>query len=223
MREHRVERDVCCIGGVHSYEFGQLQRSTDSELFAAAKQLARDDNRCADGNWRGGRAERDAGAWERLFPPTGLGASSVTETVTVQNNGNAAATFYAATITGPNASKFTISPGAAGGCPLQGGTIPASSSCTIAATFTSTSAGSYSATLNVSDNAAGSPQSVPLSGTAVTLGASLSTKQRGVSNKHDRDCDGAGQRHAYEFRQFAAYDLRDFVDGRGQVGLHSTE
>ncbi len=110
-----------------------------------------------------------------VFPPTGLGASSVTETVTVQNNGNAAATLYAATITGPNASKFTISPGAAGGCPLQGGTIAASSSCTIAATFTSTSAGSYSATLNVSDNAAGSPQSVPLSGTAVTLGASLST------------------------------------------------
>ncbi|MGD0303756.1 MAG: choice-of-anchor D domain-containing protein [Candidatus Acidiferrales bacterium] len=109
------------------------------------------------------------------FPPTGLGAQSVTETVTVQNTGDAAATLSGASIVGANASDFAISPGAAGGCPLGGGTIAASSSCTIAVTFNAASAGNYSATLNVSDNAQGSPQSVALTGTAVTLGATLST------------------------------------------------
>jgi hypothetical protein len=113
------------------------------------------------------------------FPPTGVGTTSVSETVQVENAGTAAATLSVVSLTGGNASNFTVSPGAAGGCPLSGGTLAPSSACTIAVTFTASSAGNFSATLNVADNAPGSPQSVPLQATAVTLGATLSTASVG--------------------------------------------
>ncbi len=113
------------------------------------------------------------------FPPTGVGTTSVTETVLVENAGTAAGTLSGVSLTGGNAGSFTISPGAAGGCPLSGGTIPAATSCTIAVTFSASTTGNFSATLNVSDNAPGSPQVVPLQATAVTIGATLSTASVG--------------------------------------------
>jgi len=54
-----------------------------------------------------------------------------------------------------------------------GASLPAGSNCTISVTFTPTTTGTRSGTLSISDNAAGSPQSVALSGTGVVVAASV--------------------------------------------------
>lgn len=53
-----------------------------------------------------------------------------------------------------------------------GGSVTAGSSCTISVTFTPTTTGTRPGTLSISDNAAGSPQSVVLSGTGVAASPS---------------------------------------------------
>jgi hypothetical protein len=53
-----------------------------------------------------------------------------------------------------------------------GGSLAAGSNCTISVTFTPTTTGTRSGTLSISDNAAGSPQSVALSGMGVVVAAS---------------------------------------------------
>ncbi len=109
------------------------------------------------------------------FPQVGLGAQSPAETITVSNPGSAPLTFAGASISGANSGNFAIASSGGGSCPLSGGTLPTSTSCSLAVTFSSTKPGTFSATLNISDNASGSPQSVALQATAVAIAASLST------------------------------------------------
>ena len=84
--------------------------------------------------------------------------TSPPQTVTVTNSGFGPATISSITITGPNASNFAQS----NNC---GNSLAAGDSCTISVTFTPTTLGSERATLNINDNASGSPQTVSLSGT----------------------------------------------------------
>jgi hypothetical protein len=48
-----------------------------------------------------------------------------------------------------------------------GQSVPTGASCTINVTFTAPSVGNFTGTLSITDNAAGSPQTVSLSGTGV--------------------------------------------------------
>jgi hypothetical protein len=65
-------------------------------------------------------------------------------------------------------------------CPVSPATLAATGTCTINVTFTPTATGARTGTLTVSDNATGSPQSIPLTGTGwdfqVTAPASESSK-----------------------------------------------
>lgn len=85
------------------------------------------------------------------------GATSTAQTATLTNTGTAALTIGGISITGTNPGDFAETN-------TCGGSVAASSSCSISITFTPASAASFSATLSVADNASGSPHTVTLSG-----------------------------------------------------------
>jgi hypothetical protein len=86
---------------------------------------------------------------------------SVPLTITMTNTSSSAMTITTITVTGTNKSDFAQT----NNC---GTTLAQGASCAINVTFTPGSTGSRSATLNVTDDAIGSPQTVPLSGTGTT-------------------------------------------------------
>jgi len=104
-----------------------------------------------------------------------INTTSASMTVTLNNNGAASVTLAAAnavTITGANPGDFAIVAGTTT-C-TNGSVVPATNgSCVINVTFKPTGTGARSATLQVSDNAATSPQSVTLNGTGTAPTATV--------------------------------------------------
>ena len=102
------------------------------------------------------------------FSPTSLtfaaqtvGTTSAAQTITLTNvSGGSTITFSGSgiAITGTNATDFAQT----NNC---GTSLAAKKSCTITVTFKPTATGSRSAAVSVTDNAGGSPQTVPLTGT----------------------------------------------------------
>ncbi|HEV2176294.1 MAG TPA: choice-of-anchor D domain-containing protein [Terriglobia bacterium] len=88
-----------------------------------------------------------------------IGITSQPQNITLTNSGNATLTINSngITITGPNSGDFAQT----NNCP---GSLSPNASCTITVTFTPTQNGTRTASVAVSDNAPGSPQTVPLSG-----------------------------------------------------------
>lgn len=102
------------------------------------------------------------------FGATVVGATSGSQSVTLQNSGSAALDVTTIAIAGTNAADFTI---AATGttCAVAGGTLAAAGQCTVAVQFAPQSAGSSeTAMLTFTDNAAASPQTVTLTGIATS-------------------------------------------------------
>ncbi len=90
--------------------------------------------------------------------------TSPTQNVTVRNAGDDARLKVTnVTVTGADPGQFTAIPAA--GC----ASIPEKRSCDIAVRFAPTSAGAKSATVNIFDNAVGSPHIVALSGTGTAV------------------------------------------------------
>ena len=113
---------------------------------------------------------------------TSLSAGSVnagasgTATFTVGNTGNAALNITGITVTGTDASQFTVSPAT---FTVNVGTAAQ----TVTVTFEPASAGTKSASLSIAHNASGSPSTVTLSGTGVGVPAiSLSATSLAVDN-----------------------------------------
>ena len=98
-----------------------------------------------------------------------LVGSIAAEQITVTNTGSGSLNISAVNITGTNATSFSITSNTCGSG------ILAANSCSLVVTFAPTAVGSYSATLNITDNAAGSPQQVALSGKAVLESNSCTT------------------------------------------------
>jgi sugar lactone lactonase YvrE len=98
------------------------------------------------------------------FLPQLVNVASTPMAVTLTNNGGASLTGIAITITGAGAAVFSLAP--AGTCTA---TLAAHQSCTINVTFTPTSAATSNAALSIADNAAGNPQTVPLTGTGTNV------------------------------------------------------
>jgi hypothetical protein len=97
------------------------------------------------------------------FGSQNVGTTSAVQTITLSNTGTADMNLSSITITGTNASDFTQT----NNC---GSVVADDSSCTIQVTFKPGAAGSRNASLTVTDNAPGSPQSVPLTGTGINPG-----------------------------------------------------
>ena len=91
------------------------------------------------------------------FAPQAPGTSSSPQTVTLTNRGTAALALSGITISGANAAGFTQT----NNCPSA---LAVNASCQIKVTSVPQSAGGQTASLNVSDNAPDSPQTVALTG-----------------------------------------------------------
>jgi len=104
------------------------------------------------------------------------GTTSASQTATLSNTGNAALAIGSIAIAGANPSDFSQT----NNC---GTSLASGSSCSITVTFTPASEASFGATLTVTDNAAGSPQTATLSGTgtAPDFSVNSSTPSQTVS------------------------------------------
>jgi hypothetical protein len=85
---------------------------------------------------------------------------SSSQVVTLTNIGSAALSIASIAFTGTNAADFTQ-------VNTCGASVAAGGSCTIAILFTPSAIGARGASLVITDNASGSPQSISLSGTGV--------------------------------------------------------
>jgi hypothetical protein len=92
------------------------------------------------------------------FGSQNVGTTSPSQAVSVTNQGTTSVTFASITVSGAFAETDNCT-----AAPLQPG-----AGCTINVTFTPVTAGSASGSLTLSDNVAGSPQVVPLTGTGAT-------------------------------------------------------
>jgi photosystem II stability/assembly factor-like uncharacterized protein len=103
------------------------------------------------------------------------GITSSPVTITVSNTGTASATLAAATpvtITGANAADFAIVPGTTT-CNANFVLVATTGSCIINVTFTPGATGARTATVNVADNAPGSPQTDVLNGTGIVANVTM--------------------------------------------------
>ena len=92
------------------------------------------------------------------FSSIPVGSSSVAQTITLTNSGNAALSISSIQIAGDYTQTNN--------CPA---TLSASSTCAITVTFTPTASGSRTGTVTISDSVPGNPQTVALAGTGTAL------------------------------------------------------
>jgi chitodextrinase len=95
------------------------------------------------------------------FGTVARGVTSAAQGVTLTNSGTAVLTIASIAIGGANPTDFVI---AAKTC---GATLAPAASCTVNVAFRPTARNARSGTLSITDNAAGSPQSVALTGTGL--------------------------------------------------------
>jgi probable HAF family extracellular repeat protein len=95
------------------------------------------------------------------FGTVAIGTISQAKSVTLTNVGTTTLAISGIVITGTNARDFAQTH-------TCGSLLAAGASCSISVTFTPTASGTRTAALSITDNAAGSPQKVPLSGIGTT-------------------------------------------------------
>ena len=98
------------------------------------------------------------------FSSQTVGTASSAQSVTLINSGNATLNLTGITITGTNAGDYSETNTCAA-------TLATSATCAISVTFKPTASGARTASVSIADNASGSPQTIPLSGTAVAAPA----------------------------------------------------
>lgn len=89
-----------------------------------------------------------------------LTTTSSAQAVTLTNTGTSALTINSIGVSGDFAETST----GASACPVSPATLAAGANCTISVTFAPTAVGARNGTLTITDNAGGSPHTVPLSG-----------------------------------------------------------
>jgi hypothetical protein len=101
------------------------------------------------------------------FASQAVGSTSAAQTITLTNTGTAALSISSIALTGANPADFVQT----NAC---GSSVAAGGKCTISVTFKPTTSGSRTAAVHLTDNAAGSPQAVSLTGTGTVPIASVS-------------------------------------------------
>src|SRR5208337_4198403 len=99
------------------------------------------------------------------FPNQTVNTASAAQTISVTNSGPNPLTIGSVAVTGTNAGDFAQT----SNCPLSPAAIAVNGSCTINVTFTPLAANPRSAAITITDNGAGSPQSVGMSGTGTPV------------------------------------------------------
>lgn len=103
-----------------------------------------------------------------------VGSAGSAQAVTLTNNGNTALAITSIVASGTNAADFAVTN-------TCGASLAVSAHCSISATFTPASSGARSASIAITDNASGSPQSIALSGTAQDFSLGLTTSTATVT------------------------------------------
>ncbi len=98
-----------------------------------------------------------------VFGDQAVNTTSAAQTVTLTNSGAAPLAIGGISLTGAAAGDFAQT----STCPVGTGTLAAGASCAVSVTFTPAAAGARTATLAVTDDAAGSPHTVALAGSGV--------------------------------------------------------
>jgi len=96
------------------------------------------------------------------FTSEPLGNAAAPQSITLANGTGTTVSISSVAITGASINDFTQKN-------TCGGSVAAGSNCTITVTFSPTASGSRMANVTVTDNAAGSPQNVGLTGTGTTV------------------------------------------------------
>jgi probable HAF family extracellular repeat protein len=107
------------------------------------------------------------------FSTQAIGTTSAAKTVTLKNTGTTSLTISSIAITGTNAGDFAQTH-------TCGSTLAAGASCRISVTFKPTASGTRRAAVSITDNAAGSPQKVTLSGIGTTAKLSPTSLSFGI-------------------------------------------
>lgn len=130
------------------------------------------------GGGGGGGTSTTTGAPAVTLTPTSLtfasqaiGSTSAPQSITVANTGSASLFINSAAV--PNTLDFTE---VQDGC--SGLTLAAGTNCSVSITFSPTASGTRSAAFTLTDNAAGSPHTVPLTGTGAGTNAPLAIDSR---------------------------------------------
>jgi len=103
------------------------------------------------------------------FGDQSAGSTSASKSVTVTNSGSTSLTLSSIALTGAQADDFALSK-------TCGGSLSAGASCTLSVTFKPVSTGSKVASVSITDNASGSPQSIALTGTGTSGGSAPAVK-----------------------------------------------
>jgi hypothetical protein len=96
--------------------------------------------------------------------------SSTSQTVVLSNPGNAPLTISGIALTGPDQTAFSLTN-------TCGPTLPVSGQCSLSVQFTPATQGSFNAAVTVSDNAAGTAQTIALTGTGTAPQAAFASPQ----------------------------------------------
>jgi hypothetical protein len=108
------------------------------------------------------------------FPPTASGSKSAPQIVTLKNSGGSPIAISRIALSGGQSDDYTLT----NAC---GAALAAGASCTLSVTFKPVSAGTKLASVTITDNASGSPQSVALDGTGAAGGALPTVKLSATS------------------------------------------
>src|SRR2546426_774198 len=100
-----------------------------------------------------------------------VGTTSAAQNLTLTNNGGTPLNLTSITISGAQAADFAFAAGNT--CPTGAGSVAPGASCTISISFTPAATGARTATVTITDDAPGSPQSVSLAGTGIVPAVTL--------------------------------------------------
>jgi hypothetical protein len=146
------------------------------------------------------------------FASQAVGVASSAQTINLQNSGTATLTGIAISVAGTNASDFGVTTAC-------GTTLTAGSNCAISIVFTPHAAGTRTVTLQVVDNASGSPQSVPITGTGVI---STTSELQFIPVTPCRVVDTRNATGAFGGPEIAGGSARTFNLPQGGCGIPST-
>ena len=121
------------------------------------------------------------------FANQNVGTSSAIQTATLTNTGNVTMIITSLGIIGTNPGDFTQ----ANNCPVSPATLAAGANCTINVTFKPAATGPRSAGISITDDAAGSPHGVSLSGTGALPSITLVPAALAFGNQVTNTTSGA--------------------------------
>ena len=150
------------------------------------------------------------------FAAQSVGTPSPSQTITLSSTGTSSVTINGITVTGPNAADFSEN----GNCSAV---LGAGASCQLTVIFKPVAAGNRSASISISDNAAGNPHSVPVAGTATQAAVSLSPSTVNFANQLVGTASAASTYHRNQHRHRRARHRLHLILRSKRSRLHPKE